>query len=338
MPTYVYPTSVELETIEQVKLPKLTQNSPIFKLFPFNGKRSHILQWEQMDNFIGLQQVRGLNGMPPKVARVGIKAYMMKPGVYGEHISLDEEELTIRRAMGTFGTPINIADLVMQAQNQLLQRRLDRQEWLGWQLVTNGFFMVLDLKGTLVHGDSYTQQQYTSAVAWGTPATSTPLADFRAVQLLSRGQSVSFGANATAYMNRTTANQLLVNTNANDLGGRRLNGLTPANSMNAINTILAGEGLPQIEVYDEGYIDDANTFQLFIPNNVVILVGRRTNGAALGEFRYTLNVNNPDGAPKPYTRVIDRVQEQIPREIEVHDGFNGGLVLQFPGSLVKMNV
>jgi hypothetical protein len=336
--TFTYPSSIEFRRIEAVLMPRLTQNSPVFRIFPFEGARSHLLEWSQMDTYGGMQQIRGMNGQPPRVARVGEKSFLMRPGVYGEHIPVDEMELTVRAANRVSGAPIPIDDLTTGLQNQLLTRRLNRQEWLGWQVLVYGRFMVLDARGVAVHAFSYAQQQYTPSVTWATVATATPLADFRGVQLLSRGQSVSFGANATAYMNRTTANYLLSNTNAADLGGQKTLGGANIQDFPGINRILGGQGLPQIEVYDEGYIDDSGTFQLFIPDNKVVVVGRRVDGAALGNFRYTLNANNAGSAPAPYTRVIDRFDTQIPRSIEVHDGFNGGIVMYFAGAIVLMNV
>jgi hypothetical protein len=285
-----------------------------------------------------MQQIRGLNGKPPRVAAVGLRSYMMKPGVYGEFMLVDEMERTVRRANGTFGQPVDLGDLVMRRQDQLLLRRLTRIEWLCWQLVIYGYYRVLDAKGAVGHTSGYAQQQYTAPVSWSNAGTAAPLADFRAVQLLGRGQSADFGAGAVAYVNRVTANRLLSNTNAADLGGRLTAGINPVTSVGGVNTLLTLEGLPNVEVYDDGYHDEAGAWQQWIPDGVAIVVGRRANGASLGNFRFTLNANNPGGEPAPYMRVIDRTEDTIPSEIEVHDGFNGGPVLYWPGSIVKMNV
>lgn len=339
MPTYTYPTATELMEIEQVKLPRMVQDSPIFKLFPFEGKRSHLLEWEQKDNYVGLQQVRGLNGEPPRVTAVGLRAFMMKPGVYGEFMAIDEMERTLRRANGTFNVPVDLTDLTMEKQDQLLVRRLNRIEWLCWQLVVYGYFRVLDNKGAVVHTSGYTQQQYTAGTAWSTLATSKPLDDFRNIQLLARGQSAEFSAGSVAYVNRVQANRLLANTNNDDFGGKFAPpGFSRITSIAGMNTILSLEGLPTIEVYDDGYHDEAGVWQQWIPDGVAIVVGRRSNGAPIGNFRFTYNVNNPGGDAAPYTRVIDRGDDTIPALVEVHDGFNGGPVLYYPGAVVKMNV
>jgi hypothetical protein len=339
VPIYTFPTASDLEQIEQVKLPRLVQSSPIFGLFPFEGKRSHVLEWEQRDNYVGLQQLRGLNGKPPRVNVVGAKSYLMRPGVYGEFMAIDEVERTLRRAYGTFNQPIDLSDLVMERQDQLLVRRLNRIEWLCWELVIKGYFQVADAKGANAHTSGYTQQIYTASVSWATAATAKPLEDLRAVQLLGRGQSGGFGAGAVAMVNQVTANRLLSNTNDNDLGGKfGNNGLGRVTSINGMNNILSMEGLPTVAVYDDGYYNEAGVWTQWIPDGVVIVIGRRDNGAPIGAFRYTFNVNNPGGEPAPYTRVIDRTEDTIPAEIEVHDGFNGGPVIFYPGSIVKMLV
>jgi hypothetical protein len=332
----VYPSVVELQTIAQEYLPRLMEARPVFDIFPTRDVDSHLLEWEQRDNYLGLQQVRGLNGEPNRVKPIGGKAYQMKPGVYGEYALIDEDQLTQRRQWGSFGSPINIEDLVMEKQNQLLVRRLDRIEKMLWDLLVTGTFSVADGAMTL-HTDTYTEQTYSAGVAWGTAATSTPLADLRAVQLKARGLSVNFGVNARLYMNRVTLNQVLNNTNAADLGGRRVAGFQTINGPQALTQILAAEDLPSFVVYDEGYYDDAGVFQLFIPNNKAVLVGSRRDGDPVGEYRYTRNANNMDLAPGPYMRVIDD-PDQIPRSIQVHDGHNGGPVMFHPAAIVVMTV
>lgn len=338
MLNYDIPTSADLREVEQVLVPRIESASPIFKAFPDESTEETVLMWEQEDDYVGLQQVRGLGARPPRVQNVGFKRYVQEPGAYGEMMLLDEVELTRRRRMASFGVPMTIADMVARRQKQLLVRRVNRKEKMLWDLALYGYFAVMDASGTIIHTDGFTPQTYTAAISWSDHANSTPLADLRALQLLSRGQSVDFGPSAEVEINRTWANHLMANTNLNDLGGKRLTGLTPANSLNAINTILAGEGLPQVQVYDEGYKDESKTFQLFIPNARGLLIGRRQSGAKIGGFRYTLNVNNPDASPRPYMRVFDRSTEQVPAEIEVHDGFNGGPVIYFPGSLVSLNL
>jgi major capsid protein E len=333
---FIYPSAIVLEQINQELAPRLMAARRIFDILPTKDTDSHLLEWEQKDNYLGLQQVRGLNGQPSRIKQTGGKRYQMQPGIYGEFESLDEQQLTVRRQWGGFAGAIDVSDLVREAQDKLLQRRLDRIESIGWGLLATGTFSVLDGTTTL-HTDAYTTQTQSAAVPWATVATAAPLADLRTLQLKSRGYSVNFGAQAKAYMNRSTMNALLSNTNAADIAGRRTAGLGSINSAAMVNTLLAMDDLPELVVYDDGYLDDSSTFQLFVPNNKVIVVGARRDGDPVGQYRYTRNANNPGMAPGAYMKVVDDPNE-VPRSIQVHDGHNGGLVLWHPAAVVVLTV
>lgn len=335
----VYPTNRTLRVIAAIKAPNLEARRYIFTILPIATIDSHNLEWEQEDDYTGLQQVRGLNGQPPRVQHVGGKRFVMEPGVYGEHMVVDEKEMTVRRKWGDLtDASIDISDLVMKRQDRLLARRYDRIEYLGWILLTTGTFAVSSVNGAVLHTDTYSLQTYTAAIAWSTFATAVPLSNFRDIQLLGRGKGVSFGANSRAIMSRVTLNRMLSNTNPNDIAGRRVSGLLSPLSMTEINTILLNEGLPQIVVYDEGYLDDSHTFQLFIATGKVVVTGVRQDGGQIGEYLMTRNVNNPGFAPGAYQKVVDHGETRVPREIEIHDGHNGGPVLFYPSAMVLMNV
>jgi hypothetical protein len=336
MVDFLFPNAITLQTVAQELAPRLEANRAVFDFFKTRNVDSPYVAWEQRNNYLGLQQVRGINGQPSRVKAVGGQRFVMEPGYYGEFLVIDERELTTRRAWGSFTTNIDVTDLVREKQDQLLQRRYDRIEWMIWTLMLTGTFSVADGQSVL-HTDSYTTQTYSAGVPWATVATATPLADFRALQLKSRGYSINFGAAAKAYMNRTTFNSLLSNTNAADLGGRRGAGLSTINGPQQVNQLMAMDDLPSIVVYDDGYIDDNNVFQLFIPNNKVVLVGARRDNDPVGEYLFTRNANNPNMEPGPYMRVIDD-EDDIPRTLQVHDGHNGGLALFHPAAVVVATV
>ncbi len=345
MDLFTFPTSSELEQIAQTKIPRLTQDRDIFTIMPTRNVDSPVLLWEQKDSFLGLQQVRGLNGAPSRVKRTAAKRYLMEPGIYGEFEGVDELELTTRRKVGSYNEPIDITDLVMDAQDKLLERRLSRIEIIGWSLLTAGTFSVAapaERGSTVLHTDTFPIATFTAAVSWATVATATPLADLRAVKLLHRGQSVSFGGDATAYMNLKTFNVLIMNSNTNDLYGRRTQGLGTINNQQSLSALLTGDDLPQLKIYDEFYLDDNGQTQMYIPDNKVVVVGKRPAGQTIAEYRYTRNVNNAGMGPGPYQTVVDRGGDgsgkQIPRSVEVHDGHNGGPVIYYPGAVVVMSV
>ena len=336
MATIVYPSNAELNEIAQIKLPRFMVDRVIFDIMVMANHDATTIMWEQKDNYIGMQQLRGINGQPTRVKPIGAKQYQMRPGIYGEFLDVDEQQMLERRQYGTFATPINLTDLVMERQDQLLQRRLDRIEYIGWTLLTTGTFSVALPSGGVAHTDTFPLQ--TSAGSnWSVPATATPLADLRAAKLLQRGKSTSFGRVATGYMNQSTANYLMMNTNQSDLAGKRQQGLAQPLSLADINTVLSGEDLPQLNIYDEGYYDDTGTFQLYIPTRTVVIVGRRQNGEPVAEYAMTRNANNPGFEPGPYMKIVDKGEDEVPRIVEVHDGHNGGPAIKYPGSVIILS-
>jgi hypothetical protein len=335
MPTYSYPTSAELTVIGQDFMGAMTkgpETDPIFGYFPITEVRNHLLEWEQKDNYRGLQMVRGLNGEPGRVASIGGRRYVMRPGVYGEYMPIAEDEITTRRQWGTFGTPIDLDDIVTEKTEQLVAREVARIRKMLWDLVIAGTFSVTGPTGAILHTDSYTTQTASAAVAWATVATATPLVDLRSVALLARGHSTSFGRRAVGYANQVTVNNLLKNTNAADLGGlRTMNG---PYTLADLNRIFLANDLPTIEVMDDGYYDDSGTFQLYIPNSKVAIFGTRPAGQPIGEYRHTLNANNPNSAPGPYDIVYE--SPEPPKEVRVHRGQNGGPVIYWPSAIVVL--
>ena len=335
MPDYAIPTNAELREIEQDFLPRLIADRPIFKYMPITTVEADLLIWEQQGNYIGVQQYRGLGGAPSRVQNVGGKRYVAEPGVYGDFRELDEAELTRRRMYGNFGKAADISDMVRKAQDQLIQRELDLIEKIGWTLFTTGTYSVLDRNGNVMQTDSYSLQTFTAATTWATVATATPIADLRALKLKARGHSVRFDKTASLIVNQTTVNNMLNNTNANDIGGKRKIFGGNILSLEDANKIFADNDLPTIVVNDDGYYNDSNTFATFIADNVGVLVGQRTSGVPVANYMMTRNGENPDCAPGPYIKVIDTGATKVPRTIEVHRGHNGGPTVEFPYGIVQ---
>lgn len=340
MADYAYPDNITLNKIAQELVPALEANRPIFTDFPIKNVNDDIVEWDQRGNYIGAQQIRGIGGLPNRVKRVGASTFRFEPGYYGEFLEINERELLRARKLGDLSGRVDVSETVAELQAQLMQRRYDRIEQIIWTLLATGTYSVA--QGNIVMAtDTFTIQTYAATVPWATTATATPLADARLVQLKQRGYSLSFGSQAKMWMNRTTFNSMLSNTNANDLGGRRGAGLSTINGPAAINQLFSMDDLPNIVVYDGGYLDDTATFQLFIPNNKVIVVGHRLNGDTIGEYRCTLNVNSGNGGSGPYMTIFDSANEEggrPPRHIEVHDGHNGAPALYHPAGIVVMTV
>jgi hypothetical protein len=334
---FSFPTAMDLIGVEQQLLPVLKKDNPAFDIMPELNKDIPILMWEQLDNFKGMMSPRGLGGRPNLVKPVGSKIYQMQPGVYGEYMTIEERELTISRRFASPNQPVDVTDLVVQRGNQLLHRQIQRQRWIIWQLLVNGVFVVTDPYGVLMHADSYTQRVFTATTPWSTLATSTPLADFRAVRPFARGFSVSFGKRSKAFANTTTITNMLNNQNQNDLGGKRQALGASVLDLESMNRILLANDCPQVEEWDGIWQDDAGANNLDITNGTVVVKGIRLDGAPIGNWINTRNVVNPGFAPGPYYEVFQPFQ-QVPPTVEIHRGVNGGVALYFPSAIVVMKV
>ncbi len=344
IPQYIFPGNYEITEIMQQQLPTLRKDrgSPAFQFCPTVTKDVTTLIWEQRDNYFGMMQVRGLDGAAPSVLQVGADDYIARPSYYGENMPITEREIMDRRKLGTPNEPMDLTEITMLRAEQLLHRQFTLEEYLTWQLTLNGFYQIVNpITKAVVAQDSYTQRVFTSTVTWETSATATPLQDFRNVWLLHRGYSVSFGGTSYAYMNRYTLNSMVTNRNTGDLYGQRTGGLFSAQmegqlDLASINKILLNEDLPQIVVYDEGYYDVNKVFQQWIPNDKVLVVGKRLDGSRLLQYVYTANLANMDTGAGPAYRVW-MTNEDVPKPM-VYRGFNGVHQMFFPSAFVVMNV
>jgi len=145
-----------------------------------------------------------------------------------------------------------------------------------------------------------------------------------------------------AVMNSITANYLLSNTNAADLGGKLILGGATVNDLTDINKVFLGQDLPTITIYDEGYYDDSNNFQYFVATDKVAVIGKRRNGEQIGEYVKTRHMIDGGGTgswvfTKDYVNGINAPKE-VPSRFELHAGHSGGPILYFPGAVVIASV
>ena len=297
---FVYPSPAEMREI----LPELMNRDRAdrvgLQLFPPINSNTFFVRWSQKDNYYGLMQMRGLDGAPPMVKRLGTTTFVYEPGVYGEHVLITERELLTRAIPGQPDIAIPIDDMVMDADMQLVQRMDDRMEANVWTLLTTGTLTIAlpGPQGTNSYADSYTTQTYTAAIPWATSATATPIANLQSIQQLQVGRGVNFGAGAVAYMNQYTANLLLNNGNASDYGGRRTQFGATINNLGAASDYFQAQNLPRIAVYDAGYqlaplsgveTSPSTQFHKFIPDHTVVVVGQRRGERPAGRLRHVVD-------------------------------------------------
>jgi hypothetical protein len=340
--TYSFQTNAALTQISQNLIQAATLDDPIFRIFPIRQRNASRLRWSIKDNYKGLMKLRGLGGEPTSVQRVATNVFEDIPGVYGEFMTVDEIEMT-NRASGVpadITIPVAVDDLVNESQEQLTLRQVQRMKQICWTLAITGTFSVALPTGGIGHTGTYTQQAVTVSPLWSTTATATPLKNLRDLQpTYGFGTSTMFNGMGQAWMNSATLNYALGNTNAADFGGKKTAGGGSFNGMAGLNQVLLDQGTPQINIWDDGYIDDTGTFQLYIPTGKVLVVGKRPDGETPGEFQMTRNMVNQSTAP--YSFVDDRTKgpkQAVPPRLDIHQGFSGGPVVERGTQLVVMTV
>lgn len=329
--------AVTVRRVAQRKLPRLMQNRLGLELLPIVKINANVITYEQLGVFRGLMAARHVSGPAGRARMPGGEAWSAPPGYYATTVVIDEQDMVNRRDPGSWTDWDTDAKQTALASDLITQQMLDRMEKNAFDLLFTGSYTVVDQAGTEAFRDVYPVQQFTPGTAFNTLATSTPLAFVRdtIATLESQGVSVDF-RNGTLLCNRVTANVLVNNQNAADIGGKRLANGATANALDDVNNLLLANDLPTIQIYNEGYYPDSGPHQLFCPNGKINLLGKRTDGEPIGESNVTRAGQNDNAAPDWFLFVRDFRQE-VPCRVEITGGFGGGPKVYHPEALAIIN-
>lgn len=337
MATLAFPSVAMLREIEQDLRSVVSENDPIFSLMPVVNEDADKVIWEQKDNYIGLQNIRPINSQFTRVARVGAKRYELSPGLYGDYMEIDETQLTRKRQLGSFDSPIIAEKEVNELFEQLIVREMSRIAMVCWNAL-QGSISVADATGAVLLSDTFAVQSVSISTAWSDYSNAVPIRNFEAAVLKHRGYGVDF-SKGKAYMNLATFQDLVRNANAADLGGRYINAGNTVNDVTALNQLFKGRSLPEVIPHDGGYFDNSGTWTPFIPYKSIIIVGERYDGNQIGQYVMTRNGSNPGMGPGSYTRILDSAETggPAPRTIRVEKGHNGAPAIWYPASICVMS-
>ena len=212
--------------------------------------------------------------------------------------------------MGEFGMPQRNAEEQMSDSMNLIDRFIKRYKNNVWTLFTTGTYSVLGPKGDYIGGDSYNFQSFTVTTAWSDFSAAVPIEDLRNMRLQHRGTSSSFGRKGKIYLQSQDVINLLSNTNANDLGAKRVitqNAGAQPFQLGDVNRFLLDSDLPEIVEYDEFLPTSATNFAtsipsatgggpfpytMYIPYQTGVAIGARDYGEPIGD--YTMIPQFPD--------------------------------------------
>ena len=347
MLTLNFPTNSELALVVQDFKPDPAQFIGS-QILPDAESMFQVVMWDERDTDRGMTQPHVMGADPKVDIRQGSKTRSYTPIPFKQTDLLKENEILRSRELGTMNQTLDLsAEVARIARNRFIKTQI-RKEKLRWDTLQGAISIS---ENDVSISETFAVQTYTPATPWSTRASATPLKDFNAMKLLFRGYGAS-AAGAKVYMNQTTANWLLENSNAADLRGfQNSNFVALPYSVEELNKILAARGLPEIVVYDGGYIDSNNAFQLFLPDGVYVLVGNRPGGEKVGDWLSTPSLhNNRGGQPAPGFFSIIEINGQ-PSEVvgavsmqqlgmgknpkvEITGGEYGGTRLIFPKSII----
>lgn len=340
MPTQIeIQGAIKLRKLAQLLLPRKAEDRLLLKLFPVVAENEVDLVYERRGVYTGVQHARGKGGPTGPAAPPGVDSFRVSPGYYGDHYTIEEDQLVALREVGDWQLFQAIPDQMAKASEHLVDRYLNRLELSIGTLLTTGGFTAGNVKtGQTYHQEVYNLQQFTPGVLFSDLANSAPLKYLRdLIPQLELARSVSFGAKGKLLMSRPTLNLILSNANSADLGGKRIANGGTLNSLDDVNEVLVANDIPPAEIYDGAYYPDGGGSPVrFIPNGKIVVCGNRTDGAPMGEYAQTRAAQNENSAPGEWYTVEDFRKTTRPR-IVMGAGHNGGPRLLFPETVAVIN-
>jgi Phage major capsid protein E len=346
---YQFPTNVALDRLTQeyaVQREKLLG----IQILPFQDEWVQIVQWDELDNESGITAPHALGADVKISQRPGSKLRQYTPAHFKEGELIKEDEMLMARQYATLGNVINLDDAVGRRLRARIDKDFLRAEQLAWGAL--GGSINVNENGVKV-AETFPVQTYPIMTLWSNRSDSTPLKDFNGASLLFRGTGAT-GKGAKAYMNQTTANALLENTNDDDIHGfRSQNFLSLTFTVEEANKVLEGRGLPTIEVYDEGYYVSKDDFRTFLADGEVRIVGKRPAGQKVGDTALTpslhrivqgrqapgfFSIIECNGQPSMGTFSAASLGASSNPKIQITTGWYGGPRLYYPRSVIKMQV
>lgn len=334
----IYPTNAEFRMLQQELMPRYTENRLGFQLMPFAESEFATIYFDRPDIFKGMQQWRGLKQGSKFVNEGRANPYgqrcEVQPGYWGEFDRVEEDLLTRGAQFGTASSVFDLTEHMVRMDRNLLERQYNRIEFNIWRSLVFGEYVAYNMSGQVVFQAQYDIRTISPRIPWSDRDRSTPLRDFRFVRKFGRGTSADFGRGARYIMNQSTADCLFSNQNRNDIGKAGLSACCTFMGPDVVNAQFAAQGLGTVEVYDEGWVDEQRNFNLYIPDGYVVIVGARPGGTPVGHYWYTRNAVGCGITTGPWQKVVDTCEREVPREISVHRGHNGGPAIEYPRSVV----
>lgn len=300
-------------------------------------KTPALISWNLLGSVSGMTSSHTLGTVPPIVSYRTLSKLNAEPAYFKEMIRLDEKDLINIDSADPARAGREGEQLVTRAIMDLNLRcdtRIEHSTWQALQgsltLNDNGITRVVDYQVPYkfsVGGGGF-------GPAWSA-AGSNPISDLSMAAEVIRGSG-----GVTAYMNRNTA-RVLINNEAIVDRVKQSTVVLQLDSRNIGQTLsLLVPGLDDCVVYNEGFLDGNGAWQTYIPDNVIILLGKAVPGIPLGEWASTPSLHNGGIAKATggkFAAVEDHINESNPR-VDVFGGIYGLPVIFRPDWIVTLNI
>lgn len=353
MLTLTYPTNLQLDMLLQEYVTDTTGLVGLSEFAPITSFETQRVRWDELDAERGMTAPHAMDADPRIDKRPGSKTREYEPIPFKESDVIKESELLRARELGTLGNVVNIDRVVARVMKSRADKTKIRAEWCVWQMAQG----VIDVNenGVLVH-ETFPIQTFDPVVAWDVFATATPFKDWQAACMKFRGPIGATAKGGFGYMNQKTCNHMLNNRNEDDLWGMLQRRFTSTEfGLKEVTTIFEDFGLATPKVYDGGYVDRNGDYQFFVPDDVVIVKGKRQLNQVIANFATTpslhrrtpAGVNAPgffsileiNGRPNDGAGVVlSELGDSSNPQIKHTGGVYGGPVCWYPRSIVKMDV
>jgi hypothetical protein len=332
--------AIAVRKLAERRIPRAMEDRLGLKIFPLGTVNETKLIYERLDLWRGLQYARGVGGTFGRLKRPNVSQLQVDPGHYGDIYQITEADLESLRQIGSWTEFDTQGDHTKRATTWLTERFLDRVEKNIWDICLTGTFEAATEGGTPLMTPVFEIDAATPPTLFNNLSASTPRRWLheQIIRLNQRGFAVDY-SKAIFACNSNTAKMILDNTNAADIGGRRLAPSVTVNSLEEVNSILLSNGIPKITCYDGvWYPEGTGGPNLFIPDGKMVLAGRRKDGEQIGQYRLTKSAFNKNSAPGEFYQVLDYRDTTGDARIDIKMGHNGGPVPLYVEAMSVFNV
>ena len=305
----LFPTTQELNYIVRNRAGANIANFIGRKLCPVTPVYAKDIEYDVLYPSFGMTQAHQIGTNPKTVQLPKQETKRSGTAYWKETLRLDEEKLLFARAAGTLNQRAG-RELVVQAGLQLDTRLEVRLEWLVWKPIIDGLLAIDENNVKFDVDFKLPVKKDISAAAnkWTAFDKSDPIALLVEIIQGYRGS----GAKArSVYMNSYTAGLAVQSAKFVDM-------LKQSNYVGFLSSLNATPALklliPDVDfiIYDEGYLDEAGNFQMFIPDGEVVVIGDYP-GEKLMDFASTISLHN-GGIDKPQPGKFSIVEDKSSQE------------------------